>query len=190
MTTTNHSRRDSGRGFIKPLAQRFYFGLCLSSLLLVDVTSFSADWIRAGGDASQPVWGMRGGLQFAIYPGGFTGGDGGPRGLIRIGYPTLTNGGYDLINFIAVEPIVGGARAYSELEKSQLDGKQGKVFWSVAAPATNGETRKAGLGKISSMPNGVEELSVPIGVEKFDNGAQVRLVLSQRSDQRTSIASP
>lgn len=166
---------------MKSHPRQFRFVFCLA-LLLVAGTAFGVDWIRAGGDTNQPVWGIRGGLQFAIFPGSFIGGEGGPRGLIRIGYPTLTNGGYDLINFIAIEPIVGQARGYSELEPSHFDGKRGKVFWSGAAPATNKETAAIGLGKISSLSKGVEELCVPIGVEKFDNGAHVRLILSQRSD--------
>lgn len=154
----------------------------LAAWLIAVGTACGAEWIRAGGDTNQPVWGIRGGLQFAIFPGSFIGGDGGPRGLIRVGYPTLTNGGYDLINFIAIEPVVGQAHGYSELEPSDFDGKPGKVFWNGSAPATNGDTGMPGLGKIISLPGGVEELSVPVGVEKFDNGAHVRLVLSQRSD--------
>lgn len=166
---------------MKPHLRQFLFGPFLV-LLLMGGTAFGVDWIRAGGPTNQPVWGIRGGLQFAIFPGSFIGGDGGPRGLIRIGYPTLTNGGYDLINFIAVEPVVGPARGYSELEPSRFDGRQGKFFWSGAAPATNSDTGMPSLGKITLLSNGVEELSVPVGVEKFDNGAHVRLVLSQRSD--------
>lgn len=73
------------------------------------------DWIRAGLTTNVPLWGLRGALQFAIPPAGFTGGDGGPRGLIGLGYPTLADGGHDLINFIAIEPVVGGRRGYSDL---------------------------------------------------------------------------
>ncbi|HAV61707.1 MAG TPA: hypothetical protein DCY13_04995 [Verrucomicrobiales bacterium] len=139
-------------------------------------------WIRAGVDTNSPVWGIRGGLQFALHPGGFTGGDGGPRGLVRLGYPTLTNGGYDLINFIAVEPIVGGRKGFSELEKSSLDGRNGKVFWTgdPAAPAV--EKPHLDPGALNPLAGGIEELSVTVLVEKFDNGAHVRLRLTQRSD--------
>ena len=49
-------------------------------------------WIRAGIETNAPLWGIRGGLNFALHPAGFTGGDGGPRGLIRLGYPTLSVG--------------------------------------------------------------------------------------------------
>jgi hypothetical protein len=131
--------------------------------------SNGADWIRAGVNSKDLIWGMRGGLQFAIHPAGFTWREGGPRGLIRIGYPTLPNDGHDLINFIAIEPVVGKTRGLSELETSGVDGRQGKAF-------------TAGESSITTLQNGIEELSVPIRVEKFANGAHVRVVLSQRSD--------
>ena len=142
----------------------------------------AADWVRAGVNTNQPVWGIRGGLQFAIPPGGFTRGDGGPRGLIRIGYPTLPVGGYDLINFIAIEPVVNHGRGFSELEKSDIDGKQGRLLWAGESASTSHAATVIHPGKISSPAPGVEELSVPISVERFANGAHVRLVLFQRSD--------
>ena len=156
----------------------------LSAFLVVSTCGFSraADWVRAGLNTNQPIWGLRGGLQFAISPGGFTSGDGGPRGLIRIGHPTLPEGRYDLINFIAIEPVVGKTRGFSELEKSKLDGRRGKMFWTGASPPTNSEPAAFSPGEISSPRPGVEELEVPLRVEQFDNGAHLRLVLSQRSD--------
>jgi hypothetical protein len=94
-----------------------------------DRRNVRGEWVRSGMTTNALVWGVEGGLQFALHPGGFTKGDGGPRGLIRIGYPTLMNGGYDLINFIAVEPIVNKSKGFSELEKSSSEGKPGKLFW-------------------------------------------------------------
>ena len=159
--------------FTPQLARRFQRWLGWSGLLFGAGVALGADWVGHG-STNQSVWGLRGGLQFAIFPGGFPEGPGGPRGVIRIGYPTLTNGGYDLINFIAVEPVVGAARGYSELEKSGVDGHQGKMFWSGPALITNVAARAAN--------SGVEELTLPVRVEKFGNGAHVRLALSQRSD--------
>lgn len=159
---------------------RVQFLTALSLCLVASHTS-AADWIRPGDKTNQPVWGLRGGLLFAIPPGGFTGGDGGPRGLIRIGYPTLTNGQYDLINFIAIEPVVGKARGLSELEKSRIDGRPGKLLWTGDTPPTNTAFKFSG-GVIGKPRPGVEELTVAVQVEKFDNGAHVRLLLSQRSD--------
>jgi len=87
----------------------------------------AVDWIRPGLSTNQPVWGIRGGLLWAVAPAGFRPGE--PRGLIRLGYPVLPQGRYDLINFIATEPIVKGRRGFSELESSRLDGVPGKRIW-------------------------------------------------------------
>ncbi|WP_052572826.1 hypothetical protein [Haloferula sp. BvORR071] len=144
------------------------------ALLLASTVASSAvaaDWLQPDKAKETPAWGLKHGLQFALYPAGFTEGDGGPRGLIRIGYPNLPDGSYDLINFIAVEPVVGGKKGYSELEKSSIDRRQGKVF-----------TAEADKTAVTALASGAEELSVEVAVEKFDNGAHVRLRLSQRSD--------
>ena len=139
----------------------------------------AVDWVRAGINTNAAVWGIRGGLQFALHPAGFAGSEGGPRGLIRIGYPTLSNSQYDLINFIAVEPIVQGQKGFSELEKSTIDGKSGKIFWA-GLSAKPGDALDA--GELKKLDGDVEELSLVVSVERFDNGAHVRLRLSQRSD--------
>jgi hypothetical protein len=140
----------------------------------------AANWVRAGLNTNQLVWGARGGLQFAIHPAGFRPGE--PRGLIRLGYPVLPNGGYDLINFIAVEPVVNGKKGFSELERSRLDNLPGKGIW----PAGDGDPASAAgsldAGVISRLAGDVEQLEVSLRVEKFDNGAHVRLIISQRSD--------
>lgn len=140
------------------------------------------NWVRAGQTTNSPLWGIEGGLKFALHPGGFTGGDGGPRGLIRLGYPTLPAGGCDLVNFIAVEPIVAGSKGFSELEKSSFDQKNGKLFWTgdISEPAV--QSPHLDPGTLSTVAVGVEELSIIVFVEKFNNGAHVRLKLSQRSD--------
>jgi hypothetical protein len=155
----------------------------LSGLLLMGslvCPSSAVEWVRPGVTTNQPVWGVRGGLIWALPPAGFRGGE--PRGLIRLGYPILSNGGYDLINFIAVEPIVGGRRGFSELEHSKLDDVAGKRIW---ADFQNGA--RPGLGSVVKLTNGVEELNVGVNVERFDNGAQVRLQIRQRSDRPDEI---
>ena len=40
-------------------------------------------WVRAGLTTNSPVWGVRGGLQFALHPGGFTHGPH-PKALSRM----------------------------------------------------------------------------------------------------------
>ncbi len=135
----------------------------------------SLDWVYPNRTNQHSIWGLRGGLMWAVAPDGFRRGE--PRGLIRLGYPVLTNGGYDLINFIAIEPIVQGKKGFSELEFSALDQKPGKRFWASQSSATDGATRISDLGK------GVQQLETTIYVEPFENGAKVRFVASQRSDR-------
>jgi hypothetical protein len=78
--------------------------LCLTAFLLLPEILHAVDWVRPGINTNQPVWGVRGGLMWALPPGGI-GSRGGPRGLIRVGYPILTNGAYDLVNFVATESL-------------------------------------------------------------------------------------
>jgi hypothetical protein len=155
-------------------------------MVLVCILGFTAakaaDWVRPGVSTNQPVWGLRGGLLWAVPPGGFRAGE--PRGLIRLGYPVLRDGGYDLLNFIAIEPIVHGRRGFSELEQSRLDGVAGKRIWAVA-PA--GVTTNQVPGILRPLAGGREELEVTLRLERFDNGAQVRLVVVQRSDRMDEI---
>jgi hypothetical protein len=139
----------------------------------------AADWVRAGMNTNQLVWGRRGGLLFAIDPAGFRPRE--PRGLIRLGCPILPGGGYDLVNFIAIEPFVLGRRGFSELERSALDHVTGKRLW---AGGSGADKTKPALesGELSTLASGVERLEVTLHVERFDNGAHVRIVISQRSD--------
>jgi hypothetical protein len=146
-----------------------------------------ADWVRAGLNTNQPLWGLRGGLQLAIHPAGFRGQAGGPRGLIRLGYPVLARGRYDLVNFIAVEPVVAGRKAFSELEFSRLDHAQGKRFWTMPASPSTDTTPGLDPGRLSTVAPGIEELALCLGVEKFDNGAHVRVEVAQRSDAADEI---
>jgi hypothetical protein len=141
----------------------------------------AAEWVRSGLNTNQPVWGLRNGLLWAVPPGGFPA-PGGPRGLIRLGYPNLTNGGHQLINFIAVEPIVEGKRGFSELEHSQLDQTQGKRLWAIDSHNSAPTAQDLVPGSVSSPAPRVEQLEVTVAVERFENGAHVRLILSQRTD--------
>ena len=161
-------------------------GPLLAIGLLVAVSSLAsgADWVRPGLSTNEPVWGLRDGLLWAVAPGGFRGGE--PRGLIRLGYPVLLDNRYDLINFIAVEPVVHGRRGFSELERSQLDHREGKRVW--AEDSGRGTVTNAGPGDLALSGNGQEELAVKLRVERFENGAHVRLVVRQRRDRPDEIA--
>jgi hypothetical protein len=140
-------------------------------------------WIRpkAAGDAL--IWGRKDGLIFGLpSPGGIRG----PRGLIRVGVLGKT-GEAELVNFIAVEPVVRGAgtrqsrMAFSELEMSELDaGQRGKRLWvdDVAGSVTT----------IPAKPQPIERLSVRIEVEPFTaNRTHVYVVASISSDRPLEI---
>jgi len=132
----------------------------------------AAEWIMPRQDGDQQRWGLKGGVQFGIFPGSLGGeGTGGPRGLFRIWYPALPGGKYCLVNFVAVEPEVNGrGKGFSELERSELDQTIGK---RITAPEAAG---------IKTLPSGDEELRVICRVEPFNNGAHVFVVISQRSN--------
>ncbi len=138
-------------------------------------------WIRPSAEDKRSLWGIRGGIQAALWPASVEGrGDGGPRGLLRIGYPVIDGGkGIGLINFIAVEPIVNGRRGFSELEKSDTDGRPGRMFWQ-------GETKESAAapdpGSLHTV-DGVERLTVRIHTERFSNGAQAIVDLELRADR-------
>jgi len=94
----------------------------------------------------------------------------------------LPGGDYDLINFIAIEPVVSGRKGFSELESSQLDSVPGKRLWAVQPDAPVGSVTNLVAGTVTRLEAGVERLTVGVGVERFENGAHVGLTLSQRSD--------
>ena len=146
---------------------RIIIGAALVVVALLS-SATATDWVRAGVSTNSTTWGIRGHLLWAIPPAGFRANE--PRGLIRLGYPVLSNGGYALINFIAIEPVVTGEKGYSELERSQLDRLRGKRIW------TEGETNALAPGTLSTIAPGVEQLTVPLRVEAFDNGAHAHPV--------------
>ena len=154
-------------------------------LVFLVATSLAAgvDWVRPGLNTNQPVWGLRGGLLWAVAPAGFRGGE--PRGLLRLGYPVLPESRYDLINFIAIEPIIGGRRGLSELERSQLEGVAGKRIW--AEGTGTGLLTNLVPGQVQKRSDGQEELQVSLRVERFENGAHVRLLVLQRSGRPDEI---
>lgn len=131
-------------------------------------------WLRpSGAPDDEPRWGHADGIQIGIPP------IPGPRGLLRVFTPYLDHPRERLINFIAVEPIPQGEtqRGFSELEPSSLDpGERGKRFWSAddAQAAEHGGGDAPARG-VTEVVDGVETLTVWIGVERFDNGADVRV---------------
>lgn len=144
--------------------------------------SIDGSWLRPAADApAEPRWGYADGLQVGIHPSR------GPRGLLRIFTHYLDHPRERLVNFIAVEPIPVGTtdRGYSELEPSSLDsGENGKRFWSMDDPddLAPRDPLAPSRGAIDEV-DGVERLTVWIGVERFDNGADVRVRVRFRADR-------
>jgi len=143
-------------------------------------------WVRPPADegAAKPVWGRAEGLRIGLAPLP------GPRGLLHVYTPHVGQPDWRMINFIAIEPIVEGqtGRGYSELERSSLVEGTGKVMWSVDRPddwAPRDPTHPT-RGVIGEE-NGVETLTVLIGIEKFHSGAAVYLRLTFREDRPDEV---
>lgn len=142
-------------------------------------------WIvPADGAAAQPIWGIKGGLAVGIWP------TIGPRGLLRIFAPYLDQPAGRMVNFIAVEPLVKGVRAFSELEPSRLDGRHGKWMWTAddfeAAPKPRTPWRPA-PGRIAGKGKS-EKLTFHLFVEPFDNGARVIVKVVLRQDRPYEVS--
>ena len=121
----------------------------------------------AAGTAAEPTWGIKGGIAIGLWP------NPGPRGLIRVYTPYLGQARLTVMNFIAVEPVVGQMRGLSELEKSSIDtGAEGKAMWSADVREQNPRPRDPWrpAGGLVRTENGHRTLSVFIPVERFDNG--------------------
>jgi hypothetical protein len=137
-------------------------------------------WLRpreAG--AAEPRWGHPEGLQVGLPPLP------GPRGLLRIYAPHVDHAAPRMLNFIAVEPLPVGVtvRGYSELETSRVDGRPGKILWTAdedgAVPRPLDEPARGTVETVA----GVEQLRVLVRVERFDNGAEVDVLVAFRADR-------
>ncbi|MBI2302145.1 MAG: hypothetical protein HYU66_24845 [Armatimonadetes bacterium] len=170
--------------------ERIGLGGALALALLAAQARAEPHWLRAGLNVDRPVWGFRDGLLVGLWPGAVEGvGDGGPRGLIRLGYPVGEPPHHELINFIAVEPDVGDGhwRGRSEIEPG-ADGRPGKVF-TAGPPDGSPPADRLYPGQLDRPPDNpdAERLQLGIDVERFANGAHVRLVLTLRSDRPDEV---
>ncbi len=146
-------------------------------------------WIRPENAKSLPVWGIHDGIVVGLWPASLEGTvpntEGGPRGLLRIGYEY--KGSVYLINYIAVEPVVAGDMEFSEVRPSVVDGKLGKLFWASDSDSTGSFSPYASTPGVIAHPDAahpeVEELSLYILIEKFIDGAHPYLKLTIRSDR-------
>jgi len=164
--------------------------VCIAVLLgaaMIGSTAMAQDtqWVQPTKPGEPLVWGRRDGIVFGLSsPGGIKG----PRGLIRVGVFVPDATGPQLLNFIAVEPVIEGPgqrfdrMAFSEMENSELDpGLRGKRMWvhSDGGPNERGGT----LETLRVGDSTIERLSVRIDVEKFThNGAHVYVIASIESD--------
>lgn len=159
----------------------------LAAGLLLLAPPAGAEFVRPK-DADAPlVWGVKGGVTVAVHPAALDRRpDGGPRGLLRVGYEEA--GKHYLLNYIAVEPVVGRDKGFSELEKGG-DGKQGKRFW-VGDRLTDGGTGRHGNvgGRIEETPAG-RVLTFVVHVEPFTNGARpvVEVSLFEKQPDRLRL---
>jgi hypothetical protein len=144
-----------------------------------------SQWIRPTKPGDPLLWGRKDGIVFGLPS---EGGLPGPRGLVRIGVISPKTRAPELLNFIAVEPVVvgrgsrGDRMAFSELEPSEMGaGIQGKRLW------VDGDPSGQLADTFSALPDGrkpIEKLTVRIEVERFKpNGAHVYLIASMESDR-------
>ena len=154
-----------------------------------NTTAASSAWIQPQASGDPPIWGRKDGIVFGLpSPGGLRG----PRGLIRVGVISPTTGKPELLNYIAVEPVVLGPgsrssrMAFSELEPSRLDpGERGKRLW---VDLSSYDKANLPTGTLQTFPGErnrpvIERLSVQIDVERFSaNDAHVHLIASIDSD--------
>lgn len=143
-----------------------------------------APFVRPAKIGDPLVYGVRDGIAVALHPFGLDARErGGPRGLIRVGYQE--DGKYHLINYIAVEPLVGGKQGFSELEKGG-DAHPGKRFWVGDNPKDGGVGKSGNVaGRIEETPAG-RVLSFVLHVEPFANKARpvVEVSLFEKSPDR------
>jgi hypothetical protein len=133
-------------------------------------------WIRPANAEADPVWGIRGGIAVGLWP------TKGPRGLIRMYTPYLGQAFPRMVNFIAVEPVVGGKRGQSELEVGLQSGRRGLEFTS----NTPEEAAQGTFGTVIATTKpvaGIEMLSFYVATEPFRNGARPVLQVLFRSDR-------
>lgn len=153
-------------------------------------SSVDSDWILPGDESDSAVWGIRGGIVFALWPSEVEPKAGGPRGLLRIGHNF--KGRTYLINFIAVEPVVEGKMEFSEISPSRVDKKVGKFMWAGDSKEEPGRFKPAAITKgniTHPEPDNpeVEQLSLYIFMEKFLNGAHPYLKVTIRNDRPEEI---
>ncbi|MDB5135673.1 MAG: hypothetical protein JWP37_2276 [Mucilaginibacter sp.] len=167
----------------------FSFVLLFTLTTKAQKLTSGVQWIRPDSERSSPVWGIHNGIVIGLWPATIEksgpGADGGPRGLLRIGYEYM--GTVYLINYIAIEPVVNGDMEFSEVSPSRVDGKWGKLLWASDSVNTGSFTSYAGTRGLITHPDKLhpetEQLTLFIFMETFIDGAHPYLKLTIRSDK-------
>jgi hypothetical protein len=168
------------------------FGLALAPAMTKIANAEESQWVRPIKPGDPLTWGRRDGVVFGlISPGGMRG----PRGLIRIGIFAKGFAEPQLLNFVAVEPVIEGAglrpdrMAFSELEQSALDpGQRGKRIWVHKDVAAQEADVAGKLETVHAGKDTFERLSVRMDVERFTaNGAHVYVVASIDSNHPEEV---
>jgi hypothetical protein len=136
-------------------------------------------WVRPTGPTADPVWGTKDGLAVGLWP------TGGPRGLIRVYAPYLAQPFPRVVNFVSIEPVVGGVRAQSELDASARDGRPGLAFWTaytLAEATTAKDPNAPAAGRLERVGD-AEALTFFLATEPFRNGARPVIEVTLRSDR-------
>jgi hypothetical protein len=165
-------------------------GFCSLAAQATKGQAESSPWIRPSKPGDPLIWGRKDGIVFGLPS---EGGLPGPRGLIRVGVISTKTGLPELLNFIAIEPVVtgrgnrGDRMAFSELEPSRMDpGLSGKRLWVV--PDDSSEQLGGSFSVLRDGPKLIEKLTVRIEVEPFKaNRAHVYLVASIESNHPEEI---
>jgi hypothetical protein len=134
--------------------------------------------------AAEPVWGIKDGIRVGLWPMK------GPRGLLRIYAPYLGQPAGQVVNFIAVEPIVGDKRGYSELGHSRIDDLPGLATWTADDFDADPKPRKPwqpAQGRII-VERATQSLSFHLFVERFENGGHAIVKVKLRQDRPYEVA--
>jgi len=137
-------------------------------------------WVVPGREVNaEPYWGIKGGIGVGLWPRSAV------RGLLAVYAPYLGLREKRVMNFIAIEPVVGDSRGYSELEQSGPDGVRGLRLWASEEFQPAGETGSATCpprGKVVKM-EGAPGLTFYVHTERFVNGARPIVQVILREDR-------
>ncbi|MHC4921113.1 MAG: hypothetical protein ACYTKC_16165 [Planctomycetota bacterium] len=161
-----------------------------SLTILLFTAALPAQFLRPRNAAAAKLWGVENGIAVGVHPD-LRGPLGGvcPRGLLRIGL--LRDGKPQLFNFLAVEPLVGRRKGLSELERSQSDGKPGKLFSLANTRAARPRSDGGAVPGVLRTTKEGRTLTFVVHVERFANGAQpiVEITLFEKHPCRVRLRS-